>query len=230
MKIARNRQLAVCRFTRDDRGWATVLSLGAVCRLVGSLGSLLTVLAAPVVAQEIAQPEIAQLGTGEVWTRVEPGKNALLITVGTSLSDISGIVVREAGSEHDLARVMAESIAPAVAAGLSSRTTEASVTIDATTVEGNHRVRVPGSLESSSLETLLIHSDGSVYTFLGKQAPTDGWFETTLRFSGGERCVDITLDCENGCHTTKTCCGRQVTYCADCVECEITCPPCEINP
>lgn len=178
-----------------------------------------------------AQADAAVLGAGEVWIRVEPGQESLLVGVGTSLPDISGIVVREVGSERDLVRVLAESIAEEVATGLSSRMAEATLTIDAETVEGNHRVRLPGSLQTTSLETILIDTSGSVHTFTGKQAPTDGWFETTLRFSGGpERCVEITLDCSNGCHTTKTCCGQQVTYCADCVVCAITCAPCEIQP
>lgn len=192
---------------------------------------LLAGLGTPALAQAL-QPDIAQLGSGEIRIRVEPGKESFLITVGTTLPGITGIVVREAGSERDLVRVIAEGAAREVeaAAGLASRTTEANVAIDVEMVEGEYRVRVPGSLQSSTLETILVRTDGSVYRFVGKKAPTDGWFETTLKFSPPERCVDISLECSNGCETEKECCGTLVSYCIDCVECEITCPPCEILP
>lgn len=206
------------------------VGVSAILNRVWATTLLLPLLGMPAVAHPAAQPDIGQLGAGEVWVRVEPGKGSLVIAVGTSLPDISGIVVREAGSDRDLVRVLGEWVAEDVAAGLSSRTTEANITLDAATVAGNHRVRVPGSLQTSSLETTLIRSDGSVYTFEGKQAPTDGWFETRLVFSASDNCYTVKLECSGGCKTSKECCTLRLDYCADCVKCEITCPPCEILP
>jgi hypothetical protein len=195
---------------------------------------LLPLLAAPVIAQDAVQADLPELGSGELRIRVERGEESLLIGVGTTLPHIGGIVLRETGSERDLVRLVTNQLALDVASALSSRAAEANVTIAAGTIEGSYDVRVPGSLETSSLETILIRTDGSVYTFVGKGAPTDGWFETTLRFpapaAGPERCVDVELECSNGCKTEETCCGTLVTYCFDCTVCEITCSPCEILP
>ncbi len=131
-----------------------------------------------------------------------------MASVTTEIDGLSGIVVREPGTRHELVRITSSGATALVTDAVPD---VAGATVETTELRGTFRTKVPGDItHMKALEVLLVRADGTVYPLRVRTATTIA--NSVLHFSlAASNCVTVKVTC-SGCTAEETCCGARKEF------------------
>lgn len=167
------------------------------------------------------EPEnLERLGKGTVSLKLQQAGGALSISLDVQLSEIASIQV-----EGENGRPIARFISGPPATVSEGQSAFPTLSIEGEALSGPLRLRVPEDLsQAQHVRLTLVRTDGLSLSFGLFSRTTIANIAATWVF-GEAPCYTVQLNC-GSCSTSKTCCTARKDVCADCIRCEIACPPC----